>query len=141
MYDITSGLKCIILKVHDSLYHHMVGSFFLFSVSCSPDTSRPEEEKCHGIQSCQLTSVTTLSKFLNEMPNTKFPRKEAKTSARVLTSNENRKMLEEKETKKKEALEEKEKKKKGIEEKNRKKKEAELKRLARESNCINIMNT
>ena len=84
---------------------------FPFSVSCSPDTSRPEEEKCHGSQSCQLTSVTTLSKFLNEMPNTKVPRKEAKTSARVLTSNENHKMLEEKERKKKEALEEKEKKK------------------------------
>ena len=44
------------------------------------------------------------------MPNTKLPRKEAKTSARVLTSNKNRKMLEEKEKKKKESLEEKEKK-------------------------------
>ena len=45
------------------------------------------------------------------MPNTKLPRKEAKTSARVLTSNENRKMLKEKKRKKKEALEKKEKKK------------------------------
>ena len=88
-----------------------VGELFPFSVSCSPDTSRPEEEKCHGSQSCQLTSVTTLSKFLNEMPNTKLPRKEAKTSARVLTSNENHKMIEEKERKKKEALEKKDKKK------------------------------
>ena len=49
--------------------------------------------------------------ILNEMPNTKLPRKEAKTSARVLTSTENGKMLEEKERKKKESLEEKEKKK------------------------------
>ena len=88
-----------------------VGELFPFSVSCSPDTSRPEEEKCHGSQSCQFTIVTTLSKFLNEMPNTKLPRKEAKTSARALTSNENRKMLEENERKKREALEEKEKKK------------------------------
>ena len=48
-----------------------VGELFPFSVSCSPDTSRPEVEKCHGSQSCQLTSVTALSKFLNEMPNTK----------------------------------------------------------------------
>ena len=108
MYDITSGLKCIILEVHHNLYHHMLGRFFL---SCSPDISRPEVEKCHGSQVCQLTLVTTLSNFLNEMPNTKLPRKEAKTSARVLTSDENHKMLEEKERKKKEALEEKEKKK------------------------------
>ena len=88
-----------------------VGELFLCSVSCSPDTSRPKEEKCNGSQSCQLTSVTTLSKFLNGMPNTKLLRKEAKTSVGVLTSNKNRKMLEKKERKKKEALEEKEKKK------------------------------
>ena len=55
-----------------------VGELFPFSVSCSPDTSRPEVEKCHGSQSCQLTSVTNVSKFLNEMPNTKLPRKEAR---------------------------------------------------------------
>ena len=93
MYDITSKLKCIILEVHHNLYHHMLGRFFL---SCSPDISRPEVEKCHGSQVCQLTLVTTLSNFLNEMPITKYPRKEAKTSAHVLTSDENRKMLEEK---------------------------------------------
>ena len=45
------------------------------------------------------------------MTNTKLLRKEAKTSALVLTSDENCKMLEEKKRKKKEALEEKEKKK------------------------------
>ena len=88
-----------------------VGEVFPLSVSCSPDISRPEVEKCHGSQVCQLTSVTTRSNFLNEMPNTKLPRKEAKTSARVLTSDENRKMVEKKERKEKETLEEKEKKK------------------------------
>ena len=101
MYDITSGLtssRCTIAFI--------TTCWRAFSVLCSPDTSRLEVEKCYGSQICQLTSVTTLSKFLNEIPNTKFSRKEAKTSARVFTSSENCKMLEEKERKKKEALEE-----------------------------------
>ena len=87
-----------------------VGEVFPLSVSCSLDISRPEVEKCRGSQVCQLTSITTLSNFLNEMPNTKLLRKEAKTSAYVLTSDENCKMLEEKERKNKETLEEKKKK-------------------------------
>ena len=52
-----------------------VGEVFPLSVSCSPDISRPEVEKCHVSQVCQLTLVTTLSNFLNEIPNTKLPRK------------------------------------------------------------------
>ena len=39
------------------------GEVFPSSVSCSPDISRPEVEKCHGSQVCQLLSVTTLSNF------------------------------------------------------------------------------
>ena len=85
-----------------------VGERFPFSVSCSPDTYRPEVENVMDLKVVNLThSLTNLSKFLSKMPNTK----QAKTSARVLTTNENCKMLEKKERKKKEALEEKKKKK------------------------------
>ena len=100
-----------------------VGTVFPLSVSCSRDISRPDV----WILSLSTYLVHHSFQFLN----TKLPRKEAKTSVHVLTSDENHMMLEEKEKKKRKRKE------CDLQERNRKKKEPELKRLEKESSKSN----
>ena len=63
------------------------------------------EEMPADSDTCIVTVPSTImSKWIKEQPCIKIPHKEAKTSARILTSEESRKLLEEKERKKQEAL-------------------------------------